>query len=204
MTDPIPHFIPGWIQLRHRMQSPGGDIIYTFSCTPQTPGTRYTGAQLALLAQDFKNNALASLGTVTSSLVKFIDVVANDLGDALGEQGVYPYPANTFGGSTGELLPANVALASTWRTKYRGPKYRGRTYWGGFTEAAFNGDILTSAFTLAMATIIGNILVYHGPSTVPVNMVVASRKWQLLTPIVNTNLTTIADTMKRRLAGHGR
>jgi len=204
MPTPVPHFIPGWIQLRVRMQSPGGDLINTFSCTPLAPGTRFTGAQLAALASEFKIAAISTLPSLVGTPIKFIDITASDLGDELGETGTYTYPAGTIGSSTGELLPANVALATTWRTKYRGPKYRGRSYWGGFTEAAFNGDVITNAFAVALTNLIFSISGFVGPGSAPVKMVVASRVHQLLTPITATALTTIADTMKRRLTSHGR
>jgi hypothetical protein len=204
MPTTIPHFIPGWIQLRLRMQTVGGDLIMTWSCTPTVTGTRFTAAQLRDVAAAFRDGPLLGLPALIASDTKFIDVTASDLGDALGETGTIAYATNTFGTSSGERLPANVALATTWRTKYRGPRYRGRSFWGGFTEAAFNGDVFTSAFALALSNIISQVVVFSGSSSAPVKMVVASRLHQLLTPIIGTALTTVADTMKRRLTGHGR
>lgn len=209
MTDdivlaPIPHFIPGWIQLRVRCASPGGDLINTFSCTPPLATTRYSGAQLASLAEQFRLVWDASAKPLMGGAIKLLDVVASDLGDELGQTGTASWPANTVGTSTGEQLPANVALATTLRTKYRGPKYRGRSYLGGFTEAATNGDNMTSAFLSAIATLVLNVVAFNGGVTTPVTMVVASRKHQLLTAITSYAVTSIVDTMKRRLTTHGR
>ena len=200
----VPKFIPGWIQLRHRMKGPGGDIVNCFSLRPSVSGTRYSGSQLNALASDFAtavgNYMIPTLGTA----ITLVDVVAQDLGDALGESGSYVYPAGTVGTSTGELLPGNCAIASTWRTRYRGAKYRGRTYWGGFTEAATNADTFTSAFVVAVFANISRYFAWRGPVGTPVFPVVASRKWQLLTDISGIALTAIMDSQRRRLTGHGR
>lgn len=201
---PPPHFIPGWIQLRVRLADAGGDIINTFSYSPPVPTTRYSGVQLAALAGGFAAMLLSSLQPLLGAGVKFVDVVANDLTDALGEQGTFTWPSGTVGTSTGEQLPANVALASTWRTKFRGQRYRGRSFWGGFTEAATSGDNMTSAFMVALAILISNIQNFVGPVGVPVHMIVASRIHQLITPVVQSVVTSIVDTMKKRLTTHGR
>lgn len=201
---PIPHFIPGWIQVRLRLSSFSGDIINTFSYQAPAAGTRYTGSQLASIASAFGAMALSRLQPMIAMNIRFVDVTVNDLGDALGEQGTYNYPSATFGTSAGETLPLNVAISGTFRTKYRGPKYRGRTFVGGFTEAATNGDSLTNTFATAISLWLGDVLTFTGPFGVTVQAVVASRKSQLLTRMTSVVLTTIVDTMKRRLATHGR
>lgn len=201
---PIPHFIPGWVQLRVRMSDAGGDIINTFSCSPPLSTTRYSNAQLIALAESFRVLWDTYAKPLLSTGVKLIEVTANDLYDELGESGTASWPANSTGTATGESLPANVALTGTAKTRYRGPKYRGRSYLGGFVEAATNGDNVTSAFITAAQILLAYAWTFIGPSSVPVHMVVASRKHSLLTPITAVVVTSIVDTMKRRLTGHGR
>lgn len=200
----LPKFISGWIQIRHRMRGPGGDIINTFSCRPPSTTTRYTGSQLSALAVDFANTFLPLLRPLMGAGVTFVDVIVNDLYDEFGEQGSYTYPANTVGTSAGEQLPSNVAIASTYRTKYRGPAYRGRNFWGGFTEAATNGDVFVSAFVAALYGVIQQWLFYRGPGAVPVLPVVASRTKQKVNDLTAAVLTSVMDSQRRRLTGHGR
>jgi hypothetical protein len=200
----VPKFIPGWVQIRHRMRGPNGDIINTFSATPLTAGRRFTGAELTQIAANFASIFQPLLAPLFGVAVQFIDVVANDLGDEFGESGSFTYPSNTQGTSTGEQLPANVAIASTWRTKFRGRAYRGRNFWGGFTEAATNGDLLTAAFQAALTSVINVWLSYRGPTTAGIQPVVASRVKQKLNPITAAVLTYVIDSQRRRLTGHGR
>jgi hypothetical protein len=186
------------------MTGPSGDIINCFNYAPQTGMPRWSGTQLAAIAQAFATQVLAAWQPVVSANIKFIDVVVNDLWDSLGQQGSYAYPTGTVGLGTGTQLPMNSALAGTWRTRFRGPRYRGRSFFGGFVDSTVAGDQVGNGLLLAIAALQLAVANFSGTIAAPIFPVVASRVHQLLTPVAGMVLTAIIDTMKRRLATHGR
>lgn len=80
--------------------------------------------------------------------VTFLGVDMRDLRD----QG-FPLVSSTGtianGTGTGEVLPLSIACCFTLRTDRAGKKYRGRMYWGGFSETAnsVSGQIIAAAKT---------------------------------------------------------
>jgi len=196
-------FIVNWIQVRFRMRGAGGDIINTFNFRKTSAGVP-TGTQLASFAQAFYNAVITDWRPLVAATVQFVDVTARDMASAGGQEGTYVAPSNTFGTSSGEALPNNVALAITERSSFVGPSGRGRWFMGGFTEAATNGDVLTAAFATSIATLAGHVLGFIGDGVTTAVLAVASRSHLTMRDVTSIVITSIMDSMRRRLTGRGR
>ncbi len=101
---------------------------------------------LAALDIQLRNIYLASgvSGTLTSGWGTFgggasqiVDYTVTKL-DGISASLVIPLPI--VGAATGDNLPPDTALVTTFRSGFRGRSFRGRTYWWGGTEANNDGS----------------------------------------------------------------
>lgn len=104
------------------------------------------------------------------------------------------------GTSSANPLPYQAALVVSWLTALRGRSFRGRTYLGGFTEAASDGAGPGSA-TLALVEAFRDDIISNG--TVSVKVVSrfhdrAKRLEGVATAITTGRVGTVWDTQRRR------
>jgi hypothetical protein len=73
------------------------------------------------------------------NMINLVDVVP-------GTDPMYSFPIGQAGDITDDdAMPPNDALCVTWRSSFKGPSGRGRTYLTGFAEGAANGGYWLSA-----------------------------------------------------------
>lgn len=81
------------------------------------------------------NHLLPAQGTT----LEYQDMVMTDEQTETGAQLLYTGMTGTNGTDSSNLLPYQTAGLISWSTDTRGRSYRGRTYLGGFCEAASDG-----------------------------------------------------------------
>lgn len=74
-----------------------------------------------------------------STTITYGDMVVTDQASSTGSQFFYTGMTGTHGSDSSNLLPYQTAGLISWTTDTRGRSYRGRTYLGGFCEAASDG-----------------------------------------------------------------
>lgn len=101
------------------------------------------------------------------------------------------------GGATGDALPSDTALCITLRTNLRGPRYRGRQYWAGGTEAnnTATGKVLAATLGQLVAGW-GQFLINLSGANVP--LVVASYKFSEATLVTSVSANDTWDRQRRR------
>ena len=82
--------------------------------------------------------------TYVSNQVALASVTATDLTIEGGLTVVEPFSPPVNGADVGAAMPANVTLATSFRTGYSGRSNRGRAYWVGLSEGAVTGDFVTN------------------------------------------------------------
>lgn len=102
----------------------------------------------------------------------------------------------------GQLDPADVSGAVSWRTGLAGRKYRGRFYHFQPNGLAINANDTFQGSLIASLTAIGNYLLSHA-ATASLRAVVFHRSTNTYTNIVAVIMDQLVDSMRRRLAGRG-
>jgi len=77
-----------------------------------------------------------------ANTVKLTRITATDLTEAGGLQYTLDLGAGVPGANVGAVLPANVTIATSFRTGFSGRSNRGRSYWVGLTEGMVTGDFV--------------------------------------------------------------
>lgn len=75
---------------------------------------------------------------------------------------VYGDDGPTAGTSGGERVPRNAAAVLTLRTNKRGRSFRGRMYYGGFTESEIDGGPISDDMKVALLNFAGCVLIESG------------------------------------------
>jgi len=143
--------IPGGAQLRVIFTTPLGGIMVNVL------GARVSGALFGQALANTLDAAIKSafassgMGAIVHPGVSLAAVGVKDLRTAsqtefLGTGAAVP------GTGTGDALPRSVAYVVTLRTNQAGPRYRGRVYLGGFTEAVNDPDATASSGVAVAAT----------------------------------------------------
>lgn len=158
--------IPGGAQLKLYWTLSGGGVM------ENVIGAQITGA--SLFGQAMANTLDSAIkGSFTSSAfsghihtgvslaaVGIKDLRNPSLTEFIGQG------ASVAGTATGDALPRNVAFVVTLRTSLSGQRYRGRIYYGGFSEADNESDATavttTSTTAVAFTLAIGAALTSNG------------------------------------------
>lgn len=112
--------------------------------------------------------------------------------------------SNVVGTLAGDLLPADTAVCMTLRTGLRGKHFRGRTYLGGFTEAACTAageiDTVTRDDIIAgAAVLIANLQGDGFPlAVVSTQLNNEARAAAVVTPVTTVDINNIFDRQRRR------
>jgi len=197
--------IPKWITLSVVWSSESTSKVNVFSY--QYNGSSSIGptsAELSALATLFWTNIETLFRACMGTGASLDRVEARWLGAEPHRYGEYSPPGPNPGTQAGELDPGNAALCTTVKTGNIGRKYRGRNYAGGFTENVTQGSTALSSLVLAVGNLMTAVRIFSGTGTVPVNMVVASRKFLFLTDVISQFTNAQIDSQRRRLIGRGR
>ena len=168
-----------------------------------------TISQLETLAGVYDNWWGATAKSLVSNQVALVEVVITALDTASDLQFIYT-PASPIAGTlSAAALPAQVTLATAFKSTYSGRSRRGRAYWIGLAENEVTGDYVITA----TADNIRNAWETLGTDA-------AAESWQhcvlsyvedgvarteALVTYVNyyVNVDTRVDTQRRRLPGSG-
>lgn len=137
------------LQIRNRIDAPGHDNFsgpgYNIMHV-SVPDADMTVANVNLVVDAIRDMyELVKQNYFTSTLIRVGERVARV--DVTPNQIIAATPLTVTGTSAANRLPAEVALAVSWRTGLAGPAFRGRTYMGPFTVAAISSGGLINAVT---------------------------------------------------------
>lgn len=166
----------------------------------RTGGVTASEAQSAATA--FRDNVLTSYLNCLSANYTARKIVCKNLHTAGGPVYELPLVGSYIGARGGAVMPANVAVALSWRTSSATRSGRGRTYLGPLAEPDCNGDFINPALSGLIATFgsaVINTLLIPGAK-----VGVASRIHSLTQIILSFVLDAVLDSMRRRLTGRGR
>lgn len=108
---------------------------------------------------------------------------------------------NTHGTRGGTALPANSAIALSWRGSKSGRRNRGRTYVGVLADSDASGDIITNGLVDALILLATTLIT--GPSAGGIQFAVRSLADAAVHVITGYVVDTVLDSMRRRLTGRG-
>lgn len=201
MATEIPRPVPGCIGLVMRMQNLD---------TGQTVINTYHWHSTTLIVPAAAVDAVAAFGATQlwpivrqclTTKTALVDCTARDESAVPG----YTHTDNSNAGQTGAQigapLPANVALAVSWRTSSGGRSGRGRDFYGPFQEADVTDDTIGSSLVARLFQI-GAFLLGNKPYS-GFNFAVRSLVHQFATDVTGFVIETTIDTMKKRLLHHG-
>lgn len=172
-----------------------------------------SGANLADLASEFDTELLATFLSGKHTSVSCDTLLARDAVPGTAAPVEYTVsPAKTGNNSSGDPLPPQCALVTTWRTALAGRSYRGRSYSAGLCENHQNAGTFDSSETTNAINIAQAIMDQFGPggASTDYQLVILSRYHagvKRVTPIgtVVTGFSVHATvyTQRRRTLGHG-
>lgn len=196
-------FIPGLVRIVLRATSEGSNRINVFHYKTTAAGPLSVSDLLAL-GQSFWTVVVAPFyKPLCGAGVNFEEVIVTDRSAAGLNTATYTPPQPQPGGASGELLPANASVVISNRTGRTGRKNRGRTYLFGLTEAQDVGSTVNSTYVTAALTLWQNLQAFIGTSAIPVEYVVASRKFLVMTKIIAAVVNAFIDSQRNRLVNRG-
>lgn len=102
----------------------------------------------------------------------------------------------------GQVDPADVTAAISWRTGLAGRKFRGRFYHFQPNGLAINGNDTFVGSFLSSVTSVGNYLLSHAAAAA-LDLIVFHRSTDTYTDINTVIVDQLVDSMRNRLAGRG-
>lgn len=197
---PTPRIIPLTVDVHFRYTFQGNLMENVFQFLYVTTPT---AATLLTLATEVANAFLPKYQAFMPTGVQFTEVRADDIGAAGRATATYVFPANTFGTSTSDPVPANVAANIVLRTGLRGRANRGSKRISPFPENQVSGNTLagtlgTLLLDLALQFLIKRVTNAFTPA-------VGSMHSAHSTPLTAVSLVdSNTDSQKTRLNGRGR
>jgi len=196
-------FVPALNTVRIALEfTLGGEIIVNVVYGKKTTTVLQANLlDLITAVQGWWTGAKASFHTGMSLTAIRTRVLTTQAG--LVEDYIYPTPeAGTVGG---DAAPNNLAVVASFRTGLAGRSYRGRIYFAGFGESAYDENHLGTGYGAQFATIASDL--GDAIESVPdFTHVVASfisngapRASAVLTPITQYVVNDRVDTQRRRL-----
>lgn len=172
-----------------------------------------SSSSLAGLAADFDSELLSTFLSGKHTSVSCDTLLARDVVPGTAAPVEYTVsPAKTGNNSSGDPLPPQCALVTTWRTALAGRSYRGRSYSAGLCENHQNAGTFDSSETTNAINIAQAILDRYGPSgdSADYQLVVLSRYHagvKRVTPIgtvvTSFSVHAIVYNQRRRTIGRG-
>lgn len=201
MPPEIAHPIPGCIGGVMRMQNvnTGQTVINTYHwhSTSLTVPTAAVDAAAAFMATQLWPIVRGSLTSGT----KLVDCTAKDESIVPGYTATNNSNSGQVGTSGTNPLPANTALAVSWRTAVGGRSGRGRDFYGPFDEAGVTNDTINSGLVASLFQI-GAYLLGNNPYS-GFKFAVRSLTDAIARDVTGFVIETTIDTMKKRLLNHG-
>jgi len=201
MAVEIAHPIPGCIGGVMRMQNvaTGQTIINTYHwhSTSLTVPPAAVDATAAFMATQLWPVVRACL----TSFTHLVDCTARDESIVPGYVATNTANAGQGGTLGTNPLPANTALAVSWRTAVGGRTGRGRDFYGPFDETQVGNDTINGSL-LPVLFQIGAYLLGNNPAS-GFRFAVRSLKDAVARDVTGFIIETTIDTMKKRLLNHG-
>jgi len=194
--------IPHWVLVQIHYLSQGNRSMNTLSYSSIPDLT--SGAQLNDLCQSIWNRITPGWAAAHGQGYALTHITAKTMyPEVLNYEGGYTPFAALAGTIAQELMPGSIASAIFYDSAYRGRRTHGRQFMGGFTESQVAGDFVSNAVMTWLAQWAANMLTFEAVDDVNLIPVVASRKDEVLYPLVRAVTENIVDSMRRRLTGRG-
>jgi len=195
-------YIPNWLYGVLQFTSQGNIMQTTFSLRKDA-GPTPVGADLRQLAQDWWTHHATELKACYSTSVVFQSVTIRDMSSAAGQEGVYNIPSGNTGTHASDPVPFSAAIVASLRSAFVGRSGRGRWYFTGLGEDTVSGNLATAGQALLISAAAGLMASFSGNATFATTAVVASRRYEVLHPILTVLVDTFVDSQRRRLQGRG-
>ena len=136
---PKPHIPHGWRARLHFVESSGGALVgmpsFGIYDGAAAWGQATTDAIAGAVATAFTGNDID--GAISDRITLRQLQLTNYDTPARADQFS---PIGIACGEAGDPLPYNVAVITSFRTQFAGPRFRGRSYWPGYTEASSDAN----------------------------------------------------------------
>lgn len=194
--------IPHWVLVQIHYLSQGNRSMNTLSYSSIPDLT--SGAQLSDLCASIWSRITPGWAAAHGAGYVMTHITAKTMyPEVLNYEGGYTPVAALPGSMGGELMPGSVASAIFYDSAYRGRSSHGRQFMGGFTEGQVGGDFIVNSLVTWLAQWAANMLTFEAVDDVNLIPVIASRKQEVLYPMVRAVTENIVDNMRRRLTGRG-
>lgn len=168
----------------------------------KTPGRVPTNADLLSIAQTLVDwwDDVGKLASSTT--LALFEVVCTSIHSEGGIQLSQPVSPPITGSLAEPPEPGNVTSTISWRTARTGRRYRGRTFWPGYTDASTNNDgTVSSAQVIRLIAAGANLLFGYVPGDMV--LAVASKVAGASEPVIRSIVENVLDSMRRRLPKRG-
>ena len=159
---------------------------------------------LSTLADGFWTAIKANYLGLMSTFAQVTSVVARTHYNPPFLEGAALQTFPQFGTYNGDPVPNMTSNVLSWRTKYIGRRYRGRTFFPPVTEPLVVADKFTSYVLNTMSTIAARILTGFSAGGFTFIPAVASRTGLIITPVLSFLVDYFIETIKDRLPRHHR
>lgn len=119
-----------------------------------------------MLMQDWATNSLVILLPMMSSNYNLVRLYCEDVAPGTAPPQEWVGALTQVGLSTGEAMPGQVAVITTWKSDLAGRANRGRTYWPGVGVVAFEDGLLGPAGNLAFNAYAADLMARWGPEAI--------------------------------------
>jgi hypothetical protein len=159
-------------------------------------------ADLLTVASIFETAYAAILNPLSQELV-INEIDCRYLGSAAGPVTQLFISPGMTGGATSESVPGNVALCVKLSSALPGRQFRGRKYFGGFTEAQISYNQVDPVVANDITAAIAGLITALTTNGTPLSIV--SKTHGTLVPVIGAGIVDLyVDSQRRRLPGRGR
>lgn len=195
---PKPHIPDGW-RARLIFTTTGGAFVGMPSFGVNKEGLTWSQAVIDDLsgivgAAVLSNNVNDAWGDVfTFSSMQWTNYDQPTRADIVSSTGIP-------GVETGDPLPSNVAVITSFRTPFAGPRFRGRSYWPCYTEPSSDGNILNSTTQTNLQAFWEDVITGFAAYSTGCELAVLSAAALAATEVTSVIVEGIFATQRRRLS----